>query len=179
MMPQKMNPDVPELVRGKTGRVYGHLVSLLTTLKGLPLAYNKDMQEDKEPIFDLFETVINSVDIIAGLIAGTVPNEEKMSAAVADGGLLATDLADWLVKQGVDFRSSHEITARIVRHVLEEGKDLTELTLAELKKFSPKFTADVFKALTVSAAINNRKATGGTARANVVKEILRLEKRLG
>jgi len=179
MMPQKMNPDVPELVRGKTGRVYGHLIALLTMLKGLPLAYNKDMQEDKEPIFDLFETVIDSVDILAALLEGTRPNRGRMEEAASDGFLLATDLADWLVKKGVDFRSSHEITARIVRYALEKRKDLKGLTLAELKKFSPKFTLDLFRALTTKAATDNRRAIGGTAKGNVLREIKRLEKRLG
>ncbi len=178
MMPQKINPDVPELVRGKTGRVYGSLISLLTTLKGLPLAYNKDMQEDKEPIFDLFDTVINSVDILTAMVVGMRPNEEKMGKAVSDGFLLATDLADWLVRQGVDFRSCHEVTAQIVRYALEQQKDLTEVTLAEMKKFSPHFTPDVFKSLTAKAAIENRSVTGGTSKANVLKEIKRLEKGL-
>lgn len=178
MMPQKMNPDVPELVRGKTGRVYGHLVSLLTTMKGLPLAYNKDMQEDKEPLFDLFETAINCVDVLAALMSGARPQEARMREAASDGGLLATDLADWLVRQGVDFRSSHEITAQIVRYALEEGKDPAKLTLEELKKFSSQFTPDVFKALTIEAAISNRRVIGGTAKANVLKEIKRLEKGL-
>jgi argininosuccinate lyase len=179
MMPQKMNPDVPELVRGKTGRVYGHLVSLLTTLKGLPLAYNKDMQEDKEPVFDLFETVINSTDILTALIAGTRPNETKMAIAAADGFLLATDLADWLVRNGVAFRASHEVTAQVVRYALDKGKDLKELSLEEFKKFSPKFTPDLFSALNERAAVNNRKATGGTAKSNLLKELKRLKKRLG
>jgi argininosuccinate lyase len=178
MMPQKMNPDVPELVRGKTGRVYGHLISLLTMLKGLPLAYNKDMQEDKEPLFDLFETVVNSVDILAALLKGIRPNRKRMEEAAGDGFLLATDFADWLVKGGLDFRSSHELTARIVRHALEKGKDLKELTLPELRKFSHRFTSDLFSALKTKAAIENRRATGGTARANVLREIKRLEKRL-
>jgi argininosuccinate lyase len=178
MMPQKVNPDVPELVRGKTGRVYGHLVSLLTTLKGLPLAYNKDLQEDKEPVFDLFETAINSVDILAAMMKGVRPNRKRMDQAASDGFLLATDLADWLVKKGIDFRSAHEITARIVRYALEKGKDLKALTLEELKKFSPKVTPDLFRALTLKTALENRRSVGGTAKANVLKEIKRLEKRL-
>lgn len=178
MMPQKMNPDVPELVRGKTGRVYGHLISLLTLLKGLPLAYNKDLQEDKEPLFDLFETVINSVDILAELMAGAKPNRPKMEAAAGDGFLLATDLADWLVRQGVDFRSSHEITARIVRYALNQGKDLKKITLEELKKFSPHFSRDLFQALKTRAAVDNRRSPGGTATRNVSAEIRRLEKHL-
>lgn len=178
MMPQKMNPDVAELVRGKTGRVYGSLISLLTTLKGLPLAYNKDMQEDKEPVFDLFETSITCVDVIAAMINETRPNRQKMEAAAADGFLLATDLADWLVRQGVDFRSCHEVSARVVRYALDQSRDLKDLTLEELKTFSKHFTKDVFKAMTTGAAVNNRKTIGGTARSNVLKEISRLEKRL-
>jgi argininosuccinate lyase len=178
MMPQKMNPDVPELVRGKTGRVTGHLVSLLTLLKGLPLAYNKDLQEDKEAIFGVFDTLLPTVRIVAALIAGTRPNAARTEKAASDGFLLATDLADWLVRHGVDFRSSHEITARVVRHALERGKDLKALTLGELKGFSEKFTPDVFRALNVKAAVNHRKVTGGTARANVAREIRRIEMRL-
>jgi argininosuccinate lyase len=178
MMPQKMNPDVPELVRGKTGRVTGHLMGLLTLLKGLPLAYNKDLQEDKEAVFDLFDTLISTVRIVAALIAGTRPNAARTEKAASDGFLLATDLADWLVRHGVDFRSSHEVTARIVRHALEKGKDLKDLTLGDLKKFSGKFTPEVFRALDVKSAVNHRRVTGGTARANVAREIRRVELRL-
>lgn len=178
MMPQKMNPDVPELIRGKTGRVYGHLVSLLTMMKGLPLAYNKDMQEDKEPLFDLFETAVNSVDILAALMKGIHPNREKMKQAVADGFLLATDLAEWLVKKGVDFRTAHEAVSRAVRYALVKKKDLRSLTLPELKKFSPRFSPEVFRALKPEAGVAARRAIGGTARENVLKEIGRLEKRL-
>lgn len=177
MMPQKINPDVPELVRGKTGRVYGHLISLLTMMKGLPLAYNKDLQEDKEPIFDLFETVVNSVDILAAMVPGLRPNRARMAEAASDGSLLATDLADWLVRRGVDFRTSHEVTARIVRYSMERRKDLKELTLPELKKFCPKFTPEVFRVLKTSASIESRRAAGGTARSNVSREIRKLEKR--
>ncbi len=178
MMPQKMNPDVPELVRGKTGRVYGHLMSLLTLLKGLPLAYNKDLQDDKEAVFDLFDTVTSSVRIMAELMAGARPNAAKTEKAAGDGFLLATELADWLVKNGLDFRSSHEVTARIVRYALEEGRDLKDLTLNELKKFSPRFSSDVFAALDAKKAVDRRRVTGGTASMNVNREIRRLKKRL-
>ncbi len=178
MMPQKMNPDIPELIRGKTGRVYGHLMGLLTTLKGLPLAYNKDLQEDKEPLFDLFETVVDCVDILVPLIRGLRLNREAMARAAADGFLLATDLADWLVRAGVDFRASHEVTAQVVRYALEKGKDLKDLTLAELKKFSPKFTQDIFRVLDEKAAVDNRRTIGGTSKACVAREIRRLRKRL-
>jgi argininosuccinate lyase len=171
MMPQKMNPDVPELVRGKTGRVVGHLTGLLTLIKGLPLAYNKDLQEDKEAIFDLFDTLIPTARIVAAMMAGTRPNAGKTEKAASDGFLMATDLADWLVRHGVDFRTSHEITAKIVRSALEKGKDLKDMTLNELKTFSPKFTPDVFRALETKAGVNHRKVTGGTAQANVAREI--------
>jgi argininosuccinate lyase len=178
MMPQKMNPDVPELVRGKTGRVVGHLTGLLMLIKGLPLAYNKDLQEDKEAIFDLFDTLIPTVRIVAALISGVRPNVAKTEKAAADGFLMATDLADWLVRHGVDFRTSHEITAKIVRYALEKSKDLKGLTLNELKAFSKKFTPDVFRALEAKAGVNHRKVTGGTAQANVALEMRRIEKGL-
>lgn len=178
MMPQKMNPDVPELVRGKTGRVYGHLMGLLTLLKGLPLAYNKDLQEDKEALFDVCDTSVAAVEVTAKMMAGARPNELKTAVAAGDGFLLATDMADWLVRRGVDFRSSHEVTARVVRYALDRGKDLKELTLKDLKRFSPKFTDDVFHALELKRAVDSRRVTGGTATANVKKEIGRLETRL-
>jgi argininosuccinate lyase len=158
--------------------VTGHLVGLLTLLKGLPLAYNKDLQEDKEAVFGVFDTLLPTVRIVAALIAGTRPNAARTEKAASDGFLLATDLADWLVRHGVDFRSSHEVTARVVRHALERGKDLKDLTLSELKGFSEKFTPDVFRALNVKAAVNHRRVTGGTARANVAREIRRIEVRL-
>jgi argininosuccinate lyase len=179
MMPQKMNPDVLELVRGKTGRVYGHLMGLLTTMKSLPLAYNKDMQEDKEAIFDLFETVINCLDITRSLVADMRPNRAKMREAASDSLLLATEMADWLVRRGVDFRTAHEVTARVVRYSLEKGKGLNQLELKELRRFSPKFSPEIFRHMTPEAAIAQRRATGGTARGNVMREIGRLEKQLG
>ena len=179
MMPQKMNPDVAELVRGKTGRVYGHLVSLLTVMKSLPLAYHKDMQEDKEAVFDLFETVINCVDILAAMAAGIEPDGKRMREAALDGGLYATDIADWLVRKGVDFRSSHEIVARLVRYALGRNADLRSLSLQEFRKFSPKFDAGIHRILDPEASVNRRTATGGTARHNVLREIKRLEKIVG
>ncbi len=173
MMPQKMNPDVPELIRGKTGRVYGHLMSLLTLMKSLPLAYNKDMQEDKEAVFDSFQTAIACTDILIAMMPGVEPQAKKMMAAAQDGGLLATDLADWLVRQGVDFRTCHEVTAKIVRYSIEKEKDLTELTLGELKKFHEGFNEGVFEAIQLMNAINQRKVLGGTAQECVEKEIKR------
>jgi argininosuccinate lyase len=145
----------------------------------LPLAYNKDLQEDKEPIFDLFETVIDSVDVLVPMIRGMKAKKDKMAKAASDGFLLATDLADWLVRAGVDFRASHEVTAQVVRYGLESGKDLKALTLEELKKFSPKFTQDVFRILDEKDAVNNRRTIGGTSKVCVLKEIKRIKKRLG
>ncbi len=178
MMPQKMNPDVPEVVRGKTGRVYGHLVQLLTLLKGLPLAYNKDLQEDKESVFDLFDTVLATLEIMSKMLSGLKVKREKMEKAAADGFLLATELADWLVTQGVDFRASHEVAARVVRYALDRGKDLKDVTLEELKMFSPKFTEKVFGALDIKVAVDRRRATGGTATEAVLREISRMERKL-
>ncbi len=178
MMPQKINPDIPELIRGKTGRVYGHLLGLLTLMKSLPLAYNKDMQEDKEAVFDLCETVLQSVEVMAAMMAQAKPNQERMRQAVSDSLLLATDLADWLVEQGSDFRQAHEVVGQVVRYALEQGKGLTELTLVELKKFSPLLTEAVYRRLTPEQAVAARRVMGGTARPNVLREIARLEQRL-
>ena len=176
MMPQKINPDIPELIRGKTGRVYGCLIALLTVMKGLPLSYNKDLQEDKEAIFDLFETVINCVDILAALIGKTKPNRARMREAVSDELLYATDLADELVRRGVAFRTAHEIVARLVRHAQTRRQPLSALSLAEWKRFSPKFDQSFFRLLRPEASIAARRVTGGTARQSVQKEIRRLEK---
>ncbi len=176
MMPQKINPDILELVRGKTGRVYGHLVSLLTLMKSLPLAYNRDLQEDKEAVFDLFETVINAVDILAALITRLEPNRDRMRQAASDSFLLATELADWLVKKGVDFRSAHETTAQLVQHAEKKKKGLHQLSLEEFRRFSKKFDASLYRVLKPEAAIENRRVIGGTARSQVLKEIGRLEK---
>lgn len=178
MMPQKMNPDVAELIRGKTGRVYGHLLSLLTVMKSLPLAYNKDLQEDKEAVFDLFETVINCVDLLAAMAVKMEPNRERMREAASDGSLYATDLADWLVKKGADFRAAHEVVSRIVRNARHRGKEIDRLSLRDLQKFSPKFDASIFSLFNPESSLNLRKAVGGTARECVLREIRRLEKRI-
>lgn len=176
MMPQKMNPDVAELIRGKTGRVYGHLIGLLTLMKSLPLAYNKDLQEDKEALFDLFETVINCLDVMAEMLGQMKPNRKRMAEAVQDSTLLATDLADYLVKRGVDFRSAHETVAQLVRHALQKKSSLVNLSLKEFQKFSPRFEKNLYRALTVSASVASRQVTGGTAPQCVRREIRRLEK---
>ncbi|MBR5556625.1 MAG: argininosuccinate lyase, partial [Acinetobacter sp.] len=157
IMPQKKNPDVPELIRGKTGRVYGDLMSLLTLMKGQPLAYNKDNQEDKEPLFDAIDTVRGSLMAFADMIPALVPNIEVMREAALRGFSTATDLADYLVKNGVAFRDAHEIVGNAVALGVAENKDLSELTLAQLQQFSSLISADVFeKALTLEASVNAR-----------------------
>jgi len=174
MMPQKKNPDIAELVRGKSGRVYGNLVSLLTTMKGLPLAYNSDLQEDKEPLFDTADTANGSLRILAAMIRSLRFNTERMAAAAADGFLLATDIAEYLVAAGVPFRDAHEITGRIVLDCLERGVTPTELSLAELRKFSKRFGEDIVKLLTPEKAVARRRATGGTSGSNLRRRLKRL-----
>jgi argininosuccinate lyase len=171
MMPQKKNPDVPELVRGKTGRVYGHLVGLLTTLKGLPLSYNRDLQEDKPALFDALDTVADSVEIMTELVRRLTVNRERLASALEDGGMLATEVADYLVTRGVPFREAHTVTGRIVRWALDEGRELQELSLEELRRFSSKFEPSVLQRLTVLGAINRKAQTGGTAQRLVERRI--------
>jgi argininosuccinate lyase len=171
MMPQKKNPDVPELIRGKTGRVYGHLLSLLTTLKGLPLSYNRDLQEDKEPLFDTLDTVTASVKIYAELMAQLTVRSQTMKEAVSQGFLLATELADYLVQKGMPFRESHHVVGNLVRECLAKGKDLRQLTQNDLFEASPSFDAKAFQVLTPEAAINRKDIVGGTATTQVTKQI--------
>ncbi len=179
IMPQKKNPDVPELVRGKTGRVYGDLMSLLTLMKGQPLAYNKDNQEDKEPLFDAIDTVRGCVMAFADMIPALVPNIEVMREAALRGFSTATDLADYLVKNGVAFRDAHEIVGKAVALGVQESKDLSELTLEQLQQFSDLISEDVFeKALTLEASVNARNHIGGTAPAQVEAAIARAYTRL-
>jgi argininosuccinate lyase len=171
MMPQKKNPDVPELVRGKTGRVYGHLTGLLTTLKGLPLSYNRDLQEDKPAVFDALDTVADSVEVMTELMRRLTVDREALTRALQGGGMLATELADYLVTRGVPFREAHAITGRIVRWALDEGRELPELSLEELRRFSPKFELSVVQRMTVRGAINRKAQTGGTAQKLVERRI--------
>jgi argininosuccinate lyase len=173
IMPQKKNPDVPELVRGKTGRVYGNLVSLLTLMKSLPLAYNKDMQEDKEPLFDTIDTVRGSLKVFAEMIAQLSVNGARMREAAGRGFSTATDVADYLVRKGLPFRQAHEVVGKTVRFCLETGKTIPDLTLEEFRRFSKKIEADIFAAVTLEASVNARQATGGTARSAVEAEIAR------
>jgi len=172
IMPQKKNPDVPELVRGKTGRTYGNLISLLTLMKSLPLAYNKDMQEDKEPLFDTIDTVRGSLKVFAGMIAGMRVNPEQMRIAAGRGFSTATDIADYLVRKGLPFRNAHEVVGKTVRFCVENEKSIPELTLEEFRQFSADIDDDIFNYVTLEASVNARKATGGTAREAVEKEII-------
>ncbi len=174
MMPQKKNPDVPELIRGKTGRVFGHLQALLTIMKGLPLAYNRDLQEDKIPLFDTVDTVKASVAILGAVIGGMKIQQDRMMEAVRDGFMNATDLADYLVGRGVPFRSAHEIAGRIVQHCLPQGRRIEELSLVELKRFSMKIEKDVYRYLSAEAVVARRRAPGGTARSNVLRRLKEL-----
>ncbi|MGC2423403.1 MAG: argininosuccinate lyase [Nitrospirota bacterium] len=171
IMPQKKNPDVPELVRGKTGRVYGDLMALLTVMKGLPLAYNKDMQEDKEPVFDAADTVRGCLRAMTDIIRGMEPRREKMEAAAGESYSTATDLADWLAKRGVPFRSAHEIVGKIVKKLVESGRGMEELTLAELKEFYPEADGSALEALKVQNSVEARRHIGGTAKEAVLGRI--------
>ena len=171
IMPQKKNPDVPELVRGKVGRVNGHLIGLLTLMKGQPLAYNKDNQEDKEPLFDTVDTLLMTLAIYADMVGGIRVRPEAMRAALAQGYATATDLADYLVRRGVPFRDAHEVVARAVRHAEQVGCDLPDLPLAQLQAFSPAIGEDVYAVLTVEGSLASRAHPGGTA-PSAVREAL-------
>jgi argininosuccinate lyase len=174
MMPQKKNPDVPELIRGKTGRIFGHLQALLTTMKGLPLAYNRDLQEDKIPLFDTVDTVKATLEITRELIATVKPRKDAMRAAVQDGFMNATDLADYLVGRGVPFRAAHAVAGKVVRQCVSTGRRIEELPLAELKRFSDKIDKDIYNYLSADAMIERRRALGGTARSNVLRRLKEL-----
>ena len=178
MMPQKKNPDVPELVRGKTGRVYGHLIGLLTILKALPLSYNRDLQEDKPALFDALDTVTASLNVMTELMRRLTVNRDVLDRAVQSGGLLATELADYLVERGVPFRDAHGITGRIVRTALDQGRELTDFSLEELRSYSDRIEEGVFARLTVSAAIDRKRQIGGTARRQVEQRINALDRSL-
>ena len=178
IMPQKKNPDVPELARGKTGRVNGHLVALLTLMKGQPLAYNKDNQEDKEPLFDTVDTVIDTLRIFADMAAGISVKPDAMRAAALQGYATATDLADYLVKKGLPFRDAHEAVAKAVRACEQRSCDLVDLSIAELREFSPLINDDIFSVLTLEGSVAARNHPGGTAPAQVVEAIKRARGRL-
>ena len=185
IMPQKKNPDVPELVRGKSGRVYGHLMALLTLMKSQPLAYNKDNQEDKEPLFDTAETLLVTLDIYADMLrlpviedgkvvkAGFTVNKEAMRKAASEGFATATDLADYLVKKGMPFRDAHEAVALAVRYAVDKKVDLSDLPLAQLQTFAKEISNDVYQVLTLEGSLNSRNHIGGTAPNQVKAAIAR------
>jgi argininosuccinate lyase len=174
MMPQKKNPDVPELIRGKSGRVFGHLQALLTIMKGLPLAYNRDLQEDKLPLFDTVDTVKASVKIMSEIVAGVKVQRERMHSAVQDGFMNATDIADYLVERGVPFRAAHGIAGEIVQFCLAHDKRIEDLMLPELKRFSEKFEKSVYRYLSAEAVVARRQVLGGTSRQNVMRRLKEL-----
>ncbi|MEY6432047.1 argininosuccinate lyase [Thioalkalicoccus limnaeus] len=179
IMPQKKNPDVPELVRGKTGRIFGHLMALLTLMKGQPLAYNKDNQEDKEPLFDAVDNLRGSLRVFADMMAAVTCRPDRMRAAARQGFATATDLADYLVRKGVPFRDAHEIVGRTVALAVREGCDLADLTLDQLQGFSALIEADVFDILSLEGSVAARDHFGGTAPAQVRAAIGRARERLG
>jgi argininosuccinate lyase len=174
IMPQKKNPDVPELVRGKTGRVYGHLTALLTLMKGQPLAYNKDNQEDKEPLFDTVDTLLVTLEIYADMMRGITVNKDNMRQAASEGFATATDLADYLVKKGMPFRDAHEVVALAVRYAVDKKVDLSDLPLATLQQFSSSIADDVYGVLTLEGSLNSRNHIGGTAPVQVKAAIARM-----
>ncbi|VAX07451.1 Argininosuccinate lyase [hydrothermal vent metagenome] len=178
IMPQKKNPDVPELVRGKTGRIFGHLMSLLTLMKGQPLAYNKDNQEDKEPLFDTVDNLKGCLKVFADMVPAITCKHEKMRSAAMQGFATATDLADYLVRKGIPFRDAHEMVGKAVAFCVEEQKDLSECSLHELQQFSNDIDQDVFKVLTLEGSVAARNHIGGTAPEQVRQAIIRARERL-
>jgi argininosuccinate lyase len=178
IMPQKKNPDVPELARGKTGRVVGHLMGLITLMKGQPLAYNKDNQEDKEPLFDTADTLKDTLRIFAEMVGGITTVPEAMERAALKGYATATDLADYLVKKGVPFRDAHETVAHAVKTAMAQQVDLAQLPLAALQQFNPAIGEDVYGVLSLQGSVRARDILGGTAPAQVRSQIARHRQRL-
>ncbi|HUK56531.1 MAG TPA: argininosuccinate lyase [Nitrospiria bacterium] len=175
LMPQKKNPDVPELIRGKTGRVYGHLMALLTVMKGLPLAYNRDLQEDKEAVFDSVDTVKASLSILTEMIQGVAVRRKAAAKAAETGFLLATEAADYLVEKGLPFRQAHDVVGRIVRYGLDQGRDLKQLSLKEFQKFSGLFQKDIIGYLDLEASVERKQQTGATAKKRIMERIRRIK----
>jgi argininosuccinate lyase len=178
IMPQKKNPDVVELARGKTGRVYGNLMGLLTVMKGLPLSYNRDMQEDKEGLFDTVDTLLSTLEVFTGLIKTLKIDTARMQQAMADSYILATDLADYLVRKGLPFRQAHDMVGKLVRYAISKGKGFQELSLDEYRGFSPLFADDVY-GITVKTSVEARNAAGGTAPKQVAAALSRAKKLVG
>lgn len=171
IMPQKRNPDMAELIRGKTGRVYGNLVAILTIMKGLPFSYNRDMQEDKEPMFDTVDTVKSCLEVLSEMLQVIVFKHENMKRALDEGFITATDVADYLSRKGMPFRQSHEVTGKIVGYAEEKGRELLNLHISEYQMFSNLFDEDLYDFITLNGSIESRKSYGGTAKKNVVKMI--------
>ena len=176
IMPQKKNPDMAELIRGKTGRVYGDLMGLLTVMKGLPLAYNKDMQEDKLPVFDGADTLKQSLGIFTEMLSTVTFHKDRMRQAAGTGFLNATDAADYLVSKGIPFRDCHEIIGKLVLHCIKSNKAIEDLTLDELKEFSPVFEQDLYDKITLESCINNKLSYGSTSLDSVKKQIINIRK---
>lgn len=178
IMPQKKNPDVAELMRGKTGRVFGDLVSLLTLMKGLPLSYNRDMQEDKEPLFDACDTIKATLNILAEMLGGIKFRKERMEAGAGAAFSTATDIAEYLVRQGLPFRKAHEITGKIVRYAIDKGKTLTELTAEEYSSHSPLIRKDIYGFIDPVSSVKAKKSFGGTSPEAVKDQIARFKRRI-
>jgi argininosuccinate lyase len=179
IMPQKKNPDMPELIRGKSGRVVGNLMAVLTVLKGLPMTYNRDLQEDKEPVFDTIDTVSQSLTVMSELLSGLSFNRETLKHATDKGFMTATDLAEYLVRKNIPFRQAHAIVGKAVAFCIEKSKELTDLTLQELQGFSNVITQDVIEVLGAEGSVNSRNTLGGTAIAQVKKALEKAETNLG
>jgi argininosuccinate lyase len=179
IMPQKKNPDMPELIRGKSGRVVGNLMAVLTVLKGLPMTYNRDLQEDKEPVFDTIDTVSQSLTVMSELLSGLSFNRETLKHATDTGFMTATDLAEYLVRKNIPFRQAHGIVGKAVAFCIENSKELTDLTLQELQGFSNVITEDVIEVLGAEGSVNSRNTSGGTAIAQVKKALEKAETNLG
>jgi argininosuccinate lyase len=179
IMPQKKNPDIPELVRGKSGRIVGNLMTLLTVLKGLPMTYNRDLQEDKEPVFDSVNTVSQSLAVMVELMSGLSFNRGILGHATEKGFMTATDLAEYLVLKNIPFRQAHSIVGRAVAYCIANSKELTDLTLKELQEFSDAIAEDVFEVLGVEGSVNSRNTPGGTASTAVMQALEKAETDLG
>lgn len=178
IMPQKRNPDMAELIRGKTGRVYGNQISILTIMKGLPFSYNRDMQEDKEPMFDTVDTVKACLEVFSEMLSSTKFKHENMQEALKIGFITATDVADYLSRKGLPFRQSHEVSGKIVSYAEDRGVELTELNIDEFQKFSKLFEKDLYKYITLEGSVQSRKSFGGTAKKNVLNMIKSAKKEI-
>jgi argininosuccinate lyase len=178
IMPQKKNPDVAELARGKAGRIYGHLIAILTTMKALPLSYNRDLQEDKEGLFDTVDTLLSSLEVFSGMVKSLKIKKANMERAANKDYILATDLADYLVAKGETFRSAHGITARLINYAVEKGKSLGQLSLGDYQQFSPLFGNDIYS-VTVTSSIAARNVTGGTAPEQIARVLARAKRIVG